>query len=69
MILEDIINMTIKRLICRIIIGMAIGGCALVWFHCHRADEMREIRGVVYGDVEQFEMTNNVLIPSDRVMP
>ena len=56
--IEEIVNITIKRLICRLLIGIAIGGCALVWFQCHGKDEMRAVRNVVYGHIEQIEIVN-----------
>jgi hypothetical protein len=48
--LNELSNIAIKRVLCRVLICAFIGICALVYYDCHRKDELRAIRGQVYGD-------------------
>jgi hypothetical protein len=56
--LNAITNHCIAQLICRWLIVGAIAISAGVYFRCNRADEMREIRGVVLGHYDQIEEVN-----------
>jgi hypothetical protein len=57
--LNELANTVIKRLLCRILICASIGICALVYYDCHKKDELRAIRGQVYGDRAAVEKILN----------
>lgn len=50
--LNAIANEALKQWACRAAIYIAVFAIAMTLFWCHRQDEMREIRGTVYGVVE-----------------
>ena len=49
-------KIALKELLGWAMIAVFVASCALTIFMCNRGDEMKKVKGVVYGHAQQFKM-------------